>query len=412
MAQRKGAAGKGPWITSAEATARLGVARATLYAYVSRGMIRSSHSPDDPRARRYASEDVEAVRRRGEGRRDPSQIARQALHWGGPVLESAITLVDRSGLYYRGWSVEQLARSRSVEEVASLIWTGGFDTALFVSTPLHVVSGTIGGEPMQFCARAQSMLPIIAARDPLAYDLRPRPVAQTGWRILNLLASIAGESASLEPTIEGTLQRAWSPRGRQSGSLLRAALILCADHELNVSTFVARCVASAGSTPYACVMAGIAALEGVKHGGVTERIATMLDLHRRSRTLSRDLAGRLRRGEAVHGFGHPLYPEGDPRARLLLSMLEEALPKSSELRVLRDFARAAEELTGDAPTIDFALVALASALKLDRGVALTLFAIGRSIGWIGHAIEQYALDEIIRPRATYVGPEVRAVAAD
>ena len=395
-----------------DATERLGVTRATLYAYVSRGLIRSSHSPDDPRARRYAAEDVEAMRQRGERRRNPAGITRQALHWGAPILQSSITLIDRSGLYHRGWSVEELAVTRSIEEVAALIWTGDFDTTLFASTPLHVVSGSGSREPLQFCARVQSMLPIVAARDPLAFDLRPRAVAQTGWRILNLLASIAGQSASLATTIEGTLQQAWSVRNAQSAALLRAALILCADHELNVSAFVARCVASAGSNPYACVVAGVAALEGVKHGGVTARVSTMIDAHRRSRSLDRDLADRLRRGEPLHGFGHPLYPGGDPRARLLLSMLQESLPKSPEVRFARAFAEAAEELTGDPPTVDFALVMLAAALKLDRDVPLTLFAIGRTIGWIGHAIEQYALNETIRPRAIYVGPEVKVRAAN
>lgn len=407
MAGRKREVRNGPWLTSAEAASRLGVHRATLYAYVSRSLIRSSHSPDDPRARRYSSEDVESMRRRGEQRRDPGKIAGRALHWGMPLLESSITLIDGSGLYYRGWSVEDLARNRSVEQVAALIWTGGFDTAVFATTPLHVVSGTRSTDPLPFCNRAQAMLPIVAARDPLAFDLRPRAVAQTGWRILNLLASISVASSRLELTLEDTLRQSWSPRNPHAAPLLRAALILCADHELNVSAFVSRCVASAGSNPYSCVVAGISAIEGAKHGGVTERVATMLDAHRKSTRLQRDLADRLRRGEPIHGFGHPLYPNGDPRARLLLAMLEESVPKSPEVRFASAFSAIAEELTGDLPTIDFALVVLARALKLERGAPLTIFTIGRSIGWIGHAIEQYALDQIIRPRATYVGPEAR-----
>jgi citrate synthase len=115
------------------------------------------------------------------------------------------------------------------------------------------------------------------------------------------------------------------------------------------------------------------------------------------------LADRLRRGETIDGFGHRLYTDGDPRAALLLGML----PKSKERSFGDRFVDAAEELTGDAPTVDFALVALSRVLKLPRGSALTLFALGRTIGWIAHAIEQYETNAMIRPRARYVGPAPR-----
>jgi citrate synthase len=111
------------------------------------------------------------------------------------------------------------------------------------------------------------------------------------------------------------------------------------------------------------------------------------------------LAERLRRGEPIEGFGHPLYAAGDPRARMLLEML----PKSKTTTFVRELAGAARDVLGEAPTVDFALVAVARALSLPDGAALTLFAIGRAIGWIGHAIEQYGRDTIIRPRAKYVG---------
>jgi citrate synthase len=111
----------------------------------------------------------------------------------------------------------------------------------------------------------------------------------------------------------------------------------------------------------------------------------------------------LRRGESVEGFGHPLYRDGDPRAKLLFELLDEHYPKSKELAFARDVASIGEEVLGEKPTVDFALVALVHTLKLPEGTALTLFAIGRSIGWIGHAIEQYETGATIRPRAKYVG---------
>ncbi len=391
------------WLSSDDASKRLGVSRTTLYAYVSRGLVRSSPSPGNSHLRRYAAEDVERLRSRSEQRRDPGKTAERALHWGVPVLESSITLIDSDRLYYRGYDVCELARTRSVEEVAALIWTGGFDAGLFASTPLHVVAGGKSAEDLPFVTRAQSMLPLVGAGDPLAYDLRPRAVAQTGWRIVNLLTSVAAESAELEESIEETLYKHWTPKMPHAVELLRAALILCADHELNVSSFTARCVASAGSSPYAVVVAGLTAIEGAKHGGMSEKVESMFTDLRRARDVHKALADRLRRHEPIHGFGHRLYSGGDPRAALLMELLAKRFAKSPEVVFARNLANAGEELTGDKPTIDFALVVLARALKLDRGAALTLFALGRSIGWIGHAIEQYAKDEMIRPRARYVG---------
>jgi citrate synthase len=391
------------WLSAKEASNFLSVSRTTLYAYVSRGLVRSSAAPGKSHLRRYAAEDLERLRGRRELRRDPAKTAERALHWGMPVLESAITLIESDRLYYRGHDVCELARNRSIEEVAALLWTGSFGVELFAATQLHVVAGGESAEGLPFISRAQSMLPLVAVHDSLAFDLRPRAVAQTGWRIVNLLTSVAVESSDLEDSVEETLCKRWIPRTAHAAEIVRAALILCADHELNVSSFTARCVASAKSNPYAVVVAGLAAMEGAKHGGMSEKVETMLDELRRTRDIRKALADRLRRGEPIHGFGHRLYTNGDPRAALLLEMLGRRFAKSAELTFARSVAKAGEELTGDKPTIDFALVALARVLKLPRGAALTLFALGRSIGWIGHAIEQYANDEMIRPRAKYVG---------
>ena len=111
----------------------------------------------------------------------------------------------------------------------------------------------------------------------------------------------------------------------------------------------------------------------------------------------------MRQGNRIDGFGHPLYRKGDPRAAALLEMLGERFPRSPELRFVREFARVTAALTGEQPNVDFALGAVSRVLGLPPASGLTLFAIGRTIGWIGHAIEQYAVDQIIRPRARYVG---------
>ena len=389
------------WITAADAARLLGVSRATLYAYVSRGFVRSQSTPGASRERSYSREDVERLRRRTEERRDRDKAAARALHWGMPILESSIALIDGNALYYRGYDAAALSRTRSLQEVASLIWTGRFDGPL-PSAPLEKGLKPPGNDGVPFAPRAQALLATASAHDPLAFDRRPVSVALTGWRILHLLARAAAPSVTPAATIDETLAGAWGV-GARGVDLVRGALILCADHELNVSSFTARCVASAGSHPYAVVIAGLAALEGTSHGGITARVESMLQSLRRTRHLQGALAERLRRGDAIEGFGHPLYPKGDPRAAALFDYLRERYAKSAELAFVLDVAEAAGSVLRERPTIDFALAALTRVLRLPQGSPLTLFGIGRTIGWIGHAMEQYATGQLMRPRAKYVG---------
>jgi citrate synthase len=387
---------RSPWIEAAEATRLLDVNRATLYAYVSRGHIRSEPLAAGTRRKRYARDDIERLVARTQERRNPEKAAEQALHWGMPILESGITLIANQRIYYRGRDVSLLARTCSIADIAALLWTGtAANSALFAAPRTLSAPRFKPGAP--FIAAAQAALALGVNGDALAYDLRSHAVAQTGWRIIWQLAAVATGGAKAQDTIDATLAKGWGVT--RSADLIRAALILCADHELNVSTFTARCVASAGTSPYGVVVAGLAALEGTKHGGTTARIEASWDALRRSRDLSNALAERLRRGESIDGFGHPLYPHGDPRGTLLLEML----PAGKTALFARRLAGAGKSVLGEAPTVDFALVAMARALGLPSGAALTLFAIGRTLGWIGHAIEQYEKDAIIRPRAKYVG---------
>jgi citrate synthase len=388
------------WMSAAEAADALGVTRSSLYAYVSRGYVRSEARAGRSRERRYSREDVEALNRRQEERRDPEKAARRALQWGVPVLESAITLIANGRLYYRGHEATGLARSHSIAQVASLVWTGSFDSPALESR-WRPVAGARRADRIPFVSRAQSTLAIASAGDPVAFDLRPHAVAQSGWRILNLLTSVAVRSPDPADTIDLTLARGWG--NASSAAVIRAALILSADHELNVSSFTARCVASAGANPYDVVIAGLAAVEGTRHGGISIRVEALLRTLRRTRNIRAALVEQLRRGQAIDGFGHPLYRDADPRALALMQLLRERHPRSSELSFAEEVARAAGSLLDQRPTIDFALAVLSRVLRLPEGSALTLFAIGRTIGWIGHAVEQYAQPGVIRPRARYVG---------
>jgi citrate synthase len=389
------------FLTAQEAAAELGISLATLYAYASRGMLRSEPVPGDPRARRYPRKDVLRLKEKKELRKEPEKAAPKALSWGAPVLESAITLVQDGRLFYRGRDAVALARSASVEEVAALIWTGDPSTAEEIfKGDVPDLPPWVGSADLSHVERCQVALPLAGAADPAGWDLRPAAVIATGARILRLLAGVA--AGRIESGIAATLQAGWTDRPQAAGPIA-SALILSADHELNVSAFTARCVASAASSPYDVVAAGLAALKGARHGGHTDRVEALFREAGSAAGARRILADRLRRGEEISGFGHPLYPDGDPRGTALLEIAAEIAPGSPAVECAQALAEAGRELIREHPTIDLGLVALARALELPERTPLALFALGRTIGWIGHAIEQYAEGKLIRPRAAYVG---------
>jgi citrate synthase len=397
--------GEGRYLTARRAAEELGVSLETLYAYVSRGMIRSEAVGGSGRSRRYRAEDVRRLKERKERRRDPDRVVEGALHWGTPVMESAITLITDDGLYYRGRDAVALASGSTIEEVAALIWTGDPSrwAELFPSEspqlPSRIRAALGGGLPP--IEAFQILLPLASAEDLAAYDLRPATVARTGARILRLMANVAaGEKAG---GIAETLGHGWKPDDPGAGALLDSALVLCADHELPVSTFVARCVASSEATPYAVVVAGLSAMGGVKHGGQIELVEAFLREAEDVGDARAAISGRLRRGERIPGFGHSLYPGGDPRGAELLRLTSAAYPNSPAVALCGAVTDEALELIGERPTVDFGLVTLARTLGLPPGGAVTLFALGRAVGWIGHAIEQYEGGSLIRPRARYVG---------
>jgi len=232
----------------------------------------------------------------------------------------------------------------------------------------------------------------LAADDREALDLSRAGVARIGRRILaELVAAVTG-TLSEDGPVHAQLASYWrlDPIG---ADLVRRCLVLLADHELNASTFVARCVASTGASPYAVVSAALGALSGHRHGGASSRVEAAFHELEAGGDPIMAMAGRLFRGEDVPSIGHPLYPDGDPRAVAILYALSVTVPH-------------ARRLVGRGPNVDFALGAATTALGLPRGAALSLFVIGRTVGWIAHAIEQYESGVLIRPRAHYTGPRL------
>ncbi len=386
------------FLTAAEAAKHLGVSRQTLYAYVSRGLLRAHDGPD-PRQRRY---DAKAVARLGLARkrgRRPKDVAKAALDWGTPVLESAITLIRDGQLYYRGHDAIVLAQTMNLESAAALLWRLP-QAAAFPPDPPPMPPALIALSPHYTAGpRDEALLPLFAAAtedDPTAsWQTDPERLARGCGHLARIMAGVVADIAPMARPIHQQLAAAW--RLNQSGAdLVRMALVLCADHELNASGFTARCVASTGASARAAVIGGLAALSGGLHGGMTARV------ERFCRGMEHDeIAPNLRRllaaGDLVPGFGHPLYPDGDVRAAALLARILPRFPRA------HDLVRTVETLTGLRPNIDFALVVLRRFLHLPEGAAFGLFALGRIVGWIAHALEQRENGGLIRPRAVYTG---------
>lgn len=382
-------------LSAKEAADLLHITEATLYSYVSRGLIRSESGEAKSKARRYLSEDVVKLRDRKEQRRNPAKAVESALHWGSPILESALTLIDHDQLYYRGYPVEQLARDHSFEQVAGLLWLD--DLQAIITDPPPDLTLDLSRMDLPPLTRMQIALSIAYQTDLAAYELKHAP--HTGARILHLLTMAAIGTTEIDG-IARALAQAW---GVKHPELINTALIVCADHELNASSFVARIVAGVSANPYMVVSAGLAALTGVRHGANTERVSAFLREVGEPPYAAQGVADRLRRGEDLPGFGHALYSGIDPRARIILTQLQALEADHTALSLASAIEIAVTQAIGKAPNLDFALATLELALTLPRGSALILFALGRTVGWIAHAIEQYETGQMIRPRAKYHG---------
>lgn len=394
------------YLTAVQAAEELGISPATLYAYVSRGMI-SSRSGPDSRSRRYRAEDVWSLKRRKRNRRDPDKAAEDALHWGLPVLQSGLSLISEGRLYYRGHDVIELAKQHTVEEVCALLWAGDLEASLPDPEPIDLGRDSAVLKrieaPLTLMEEFQAHLTIAAARDAHAYDLRPVGLRRTGLVILRYLAMVACSGRATKRSIAQVLQSRWCPGRPEAVELLDAALVLYADHELNPSTFTARCVASAGATPYGVVSAGLAALQGSKHGGACERAEALLREAPHQRGAHQAVSARIRRGEGMPGFGHPMYSEGDPRGALLMDLARARCPDTEGVAIAWALADAVRDLMGEYPTVDFGLITLCRGLELPSHAPLALLALGRTVGWVAHAMEQYEEGRLIRPRARYTG---------
>jgi len=389
------------YLSAREASAELSISPATLYAYVSRGLIRSEPSPDS-RSHRYRAEDVRGLKERRVPAPEPRGL--RSFDADLPVMDSAIGTITEAGAIYRGVNCVELAEKDTLEHTATLLWdvtsVDPFapDNCPSVSDAMRTIAEAAHrAAPID---RAIAVLALAASADPRAFTRAPDGRAMVGGRIVRLLvATMLNRGTSPEP-LHMQIAQAWAGDNKYAPELIRRALVLLADHELNASTFTVRCAASTGLNLYDSVIAGLAALKGPKHGGAgvlaSRLVKTLVD-----NDVAPVIRERVALGERFAGFGHGVYKRGDPRAMSLLDALSRA---GAPRKFTKEIPERIAEATGEFVNIDYALAVLVHALRMPVGSELALFAMSRSVGWIAHASEQLQHGKLIRPRARYVGP--------
>ena len=397
------------YLTADEATARLGIRAATLYAYVSRGLV-ESRPGRDRRSRVYRRRDVDRLAARKRAGRGAARGAAQSLDRGLPVMETRISLIRADGPYYRGHSAIGLVRrGATLEDAARILWDCVAEDPFAVAPPVawpRTATAIATQVTLPALVRTLATIPLLASDAPSGIDASASESNAIAARLLRQNAALlVGRRAGKAP-VHQLLSRAWRRRDARFGDLVRAALVLCADHELNVSAFAARVVASTGAPLHATVCTGLAALSGPRHGGATARAFEFIAETHGAGSIAARIDARAQRGDDLPGFGHALCPDGDPRATELLAMLRTSCKGSESLSHI-DRLLAQAEHGGQYPNIDFMLAAIAWCHGLGAEAALVLFAAGRVAGWLAHALEQQDHGGFIRPRARYSGEPPR-----
>src|SRR5215467_5690793 len=403
----------GALLTAQEAAERLGVKPETLYAYVSRGLVQRERGADGRSL--FALTDVDRLGRRGRRDRASGTELR---------IESALTAIEDNAIFYRGEDVLVLAVSRTFEEVAEFLWTGQFpEQQPWAADERSREAASSVQEALPVSAlpldRLRVAVPALAALDTMRYDTGETAVVVTGRRLIAAMADALprrGRSAPLRvrqanPVSNSIAGRLWAGLTEAAAPIgaveaLNAALVLVADHELSVSTLAARMAASIAADPYAVVTVGLSALGGAMQAVASLAVEDLLAEVSGPERAAGAIGERLRRGDRLPGFGHRLYPRGDPRAPALLGLLRRCWQGHPRLEAVEAVIAACEERGLPAPNIDFALASLAQLAAMHRGASEAIFAMARAAGWLAHALEEYERRTSIRPRAIYVGVPV------
>lgn len=415
------------YASAAEAMKILNVRQQTLYAYVSRGWIRSV-AQQGQKGKLYLRDDITRVGMRSLARSGHGAVAASAMNWGEPIFPTSITEITEQGPRYRGHLAADLVRScASFEAVAELLWTGELNTQATAwpvrkpSAELITLTETLTSLKARDNVLESFALVVLLLgmrRGPVAERLsqgKTLPAAREVMQTVVACCGFVGPAQAYRPmqrgesVVEGLMHALAMPLTTENREALRAVLILMADHELPPGTLSARVVASAGGTLHSCLASALCATSGVDVGRMYERVEDFLG-QAQTRTVLVKRAHKLHaQGQSVPGFDHPLYPKGDPRAAQLLEMVFARQNPSRELRAISRFIDEMRTSAGLLPRQELALVVMARAMGLPRQATAALFVLGRLAGWVAHVQEQRADGTLLRPRAKFVKPASSSV---
>lgn len=383
-------------LSTAQAAELLGVRTATIYSYVSRGVLTRAGSASRHDGSLFRRADVIALR--------DNRIRRRSGIFEVSI-DTAITRIDPAGrLFYRGHDVTDLARDSTFERTAEMLWeTAELDWSPNTSSARAARVARESATTSSPAARARLAVAALAAAETPSDDLPSAGVAAVNAAVDATAAATApADEADGAGPASTRLADALGARSPAERHLVGAAMVLLADHELATSTVAARVAASTGAGVFDVVTAGLSAMPGPRHGQVSREVVRFLqrcaDDGPRAATAAWD--GRL------PGFGHIVYAAPDPRAAALLDLLAELAPDTVDTVDLAD-AVIVEALraTGQHPNIDLALGALEVGLRLVPGSGEAIFTIARIAGFVAHMAEELGQPLRFRARAEYVGPE-------
>jgi len=385
-------------LDSEEAARRLGVKVPTLYAYVSRGLISTTKSPDGRRNLFSTEEIEERARRLRRARNSEIRVA---------TIATGVSKLHEDGPSYRGVPAVSLVASASYEEVADLLWNA--EPGPWVAAPEAVDVAA----KASFAARDRIRLAVVVAgaTDPLRADLRPTAVTRSARRLiatavqaLNAGPTPEADDEQAEVSIAERLSRRLGAP-KVTPELVRAVnavMVLLADHEIAPSTLVVRVAATTRADCYDALLAGLGTISGPLHGSASDVARRLLE-DSEQRGVERALGETLRWQGSFPGFGHSDYVDGDPRFTALLPFFE-AIAAPRQRKVLREVLARTESQGLPQPNVNLAIGAIAYAAKLAPEAGETLFTIARMTGWVAHYLEE--IEEPprrFRTRTVFVG---------
>ncbi|HEX8472245.1 MAG TPA: citrate/2-methylcitrate synthase [Brevundimonas sp.] len=380
----------GRWIGRSEALERLGVKVQTLYAYVSRGRISARPDPDNPRRSQYAAEDITRLSTPTIPGETPAPFVpfEQAPARGEALIRSSLSLVSEGRLFYRGKDAIDLSKTATVEDAARLLWDARDANLLAGLGPRLDGAGGVSPRTRMFASLARR-----AEEDPSSAGKTPEQVKAQAASVLNeVIDAVAGPGPRL--FFHQRLGRGWKVLERDS-PIIRQALILIMDHGINPAVIATRAAAGGGASPAGAALAGLATFTASPQAfELAKTIAYVIEARREPRGAAER---RMADDGRVPGFGDAAWPEGDPRAEVLIATAQ--LPAD-----LIAIAREGEAASGVKPNIGLALALVARRLDLPRDGASDMLLIGRLVGLLGHALDQTTDGSPIAARLRYVGP--------